>query len=171
MTPYEPIDGCQMTSMPKAFERMTLIDQLARIPRKIYWAVRRRIEHVLTIISRRLKRSSLKVNEVVAEEINAGDLVRVRSKEEIIATLNSWNEYKGCAFIDDMWDYCGTTQRVFKKVRNFVDERDYRTKRVKGLVILENVYCQGTRVLGNCDRSCFFFWREEWLEKIGAEKG
>jgi len=28
------------------------------------------------------------------------------------------------------------------------------------------VYCQGTPDLGRCDRSCFYFWREEWLEKL-----
>jgi hypothetical protein len=27
--------------------------------------------------------------------------------------------------------------------------------------------CQGTKDFGRCDRSCFFFWREEWLEKLG----
>ena len=35
-----------------------------------------------------------------------------------------------------------------------------------GIVILENVICQGTIDFGKCDRSCFYFWREEWLEKI-----
>ncbi len=166
MNTHEPVEGCQLTRMPNAFEKIPLTDQFARFLRKIFWAVRRRIEHVLTVVARRLKRYPFTADQAPSVEINAGDLVRVRSKDEIEATLNTWNEYKGCAFIDDMWDYCETTQRVFKKVRNFIDERDYRMKRVKGLVILENVYCQGTRVLGKCDRSCFFFWREEWLEKI-----
>jgi hypothetical protein len=39
-------------------------------------------------------------------------------------------------------------------------------KQCKGIVILENVFCQGTKDFGACDRTCFFFWREEWLEKI-----
>jgi hypothetical protein len=26
--------------------------------------------------------------------------------------------------------------------------------------------CKGTAEFGTCDRSCFVFWREEWLEKI-----
>lgn len=166
MSTSEHIEGCQLTRMPNAFEKISVITRLARFPRKVYWAIRRRIEHVITAVIRRIKKSPLPAVQKTALEINPGDLVRVRSKEEITSTLNSWNEYKGCAFIDDMWDYCGTTQRVFKKVRNFIDERDYRMKRVNGLVILENVFCQGTRVLGNCDRSCFFFWREEWLEKL-----
>jgi hypothetical protein len=99
-------------------------------------------------------------------DFQAGDLVRIRSREEIEATLNCWHEFRGCAFMDEMWQYCGTTQRVFKPVRYFLDERDYRLKKCKGLVILEGVICEGMKEYGPCDRSCFFFWRDEWLEKI-----
>ena len=102
-------------------------------------------------------------------ELQAGDWVRVKSKEEIEATLNAFKEYKGCAFLDDMYQYCGTTQRVFIKVERFLDERDYKVKTSKGLVYLENLFCTGTKVFGRCDRRCFFFWRMEWLEKIDQE--
>lgn len=94
------------------------------------------------------------------EHLKAGDRVRVRTKEEIQATLNIWKERNGCAFMEDMAQYCGTTQRVFKPVRRFIDERDYTEKKARGVVLLEGVICQG------CDRACFYFWREEWLEKI-----
>jgi hypothetical protein len=98
--------------------------------------------------------------------LQATDLVRVRSPEEIQITLNRWNQLHGCAFMEEMWHYCGTIQRVRKQVRVFLDERSYLTRRSKHLFILENVICEGTKDFGPCDRSCFFFWREEWLEKI-----
>jgi hypothetical protein len=99
--------------------------------------------------------------------IQAGDLVRVRSKEEIQATLNPWGILKGCMFMpNEMSPYCGTTQRVFKRLERFVDERDYHVKKSQGIVLLEGLYCQGTSDYGRCDRSCFYFWREEWLERI-----
>jgi hypothetical protein len=98
--------------------------------------------------------------------LKAGENVRVRTKEEILATLNPWNELKGCAFISEMWQYCGTTQRILKRVERFVDERDYRVKKVSGVVLLEEVNCNGTGFYGKCDRNCYFFWREEWLERI-----
>ena len=98
--------------------------------------------------------------------LKAGECVRVRTKEEIQATLNPWNELEGCAFISAMWQYCGTTQRIFKLVERFVDERDYRVKYVLGVVLLEGVNCNGTSFYGKCDRTCFFFWREEWLERL-----
>ena len=101
-----------------------------------------------------------------AEALQSGDLVRVRSKEEIRATLDNWNQRRGCAFLDEMWVYCGTQQRVLKRVERFLDERDYLTKRCKGIVLLEGLICEGTKYFGPCDRSCFYFWREEWLKKI-----
>lgn len=101
-----------------------------------------------------------------ATTLKAGDLVRVRASEEILATLNSWQELQGCLFFQDMWRYCGTIQRVLRPVERFVDERDYRVKKAKGLILLEGLICEGTPDYGRCDRSCFYFWREEWLEKI-----
>jgi len=98
--------------------------------------------------------------------LKKGDLVKVRSKEEILSTLDPFNELKGCAFLFEMHQYCGTEQRVFKSMERFMDERDYKVKKTKGLILLENNFCTGTPVFGKCDRSCFLFWREEWLEKI-----
>lgn len=98
--------------------------------------------------------------------LNAGDWVRVRSREEIEATLDRWNELKGCAFLEYMWQYCGTTQRVLQVMERFLDERDYKVKKVRGIVLLEGVLCRGTPVFGRCDRCCHLFWRVEWLEKI-----
>jgi len=96
----------------------------------------------------------------------AGDLARVRSREEIEATLDHWGQLKGCSFMPEMWPYCDTVKRVLKPMDRFFDERDYNLKRTRGIVLLEGTMCQGTALFGRCDRSCFFFWREEWLEKV-----
>ncbi len=100
-----------------------------------------------------------------------GDLVMVRSREEIQATLDPFKELKGCAFLADMYQYCGTQQRVLKSMQNFLDERDYKLKKVRGAILLENIICNGTPAFGACDRCCFLFWREEWLEKIPISPG
>ncbi len=109
------------------------------------------------------------LNEAIKSKtvvLKPGDLVRVRSKEEIQSTLNKWNQLRGCAFLEEMWPYCDTTQRVFKRVEKFLDERDYLLKRCKTIVLLEGVICEGSKDFGPCDRSCFYFWNERWLEKI-----
>lgn len=103
-----------------------------------------------------------------ALSLQAGDWVRVRSLEEIEATLDRWKELKGCAFLEYMSQYCGTTQQVLQPVERFLDERDYKVKKVKGLVLLKDVICRGTPVFGRCDRCCHLFWRMEWLEKVDA---
>ena len=101
-----------------------------------------------------------------AAHLAAGDYVRVRSKDEVEATLDRWSELKGCAFLEYMWPYCGTRQRVLQPVERFLDERDYGVKKCRGIVFLEGAICRGTPVFGRCDRCCYLFWREEWLEKV-----
>jgi hypothetical protein len=103
---------------------------------------------------------------VPSVKLEKGDWVRVRSQGEIDGTLNQWRQLRGCTFMPEMARYCGTTQQVLKPMKRFVDERDLRVKRSSGIILLEGVLCQGTADFGSCDRSCFFFWREEWLEKI-----
>ena len=66
----------------------------------------------------------------------------------------------------EMLPYCGTIQKVSKRIERFVDEHDYKVKKCRGIVILEGLVCQGTEHYGRCDRACPYFWREEWLEKI-----
>ncbi len=94
-----------------------------------------------------------------------GDWVRIRTVDEIEATLDHKGQLKGCAFVPGMQNYCGTVQRVLKPVDRFVDEREYQVKRSSDLYILEGLMCQGTNITGICDRSCLFLWRGEWLEK------
>ena len=104
----------------------------------------------------------------VSAALKAGDWVRVKPLEEVEATLDRWKELKGCAFLEYMSQYCGTRQRVLQPLERFLDERDYKVKKCRGVVLLEGVICRGTPAFGRCDRCCFLFWREEWLERIPA---
>jgi hypothetical protein len=151
------------------------------LSRRLKLALRRRLtprqERVLRMYSNNLmnwfskligrsSRPLAPATSATTTSLKSGDLVRVRSREEIEATLNHWRQLKGCSFMPEMWQYCGTTQRVLRPMERFVDERDLRVKKCKGIILLEGLNCQGTAEFGRCDRSCFYFWREEWLEKI-----
>jgi len=132
--------------------------------------IKRRLNYLVNWLSeanRRRDTASTRLVHTATSSLQAGDQVRVRSTAGIRATLDRWNRLKGCTFLEEMMPYCGTPQRVFKQVEKFLDERDYRIKQCRGLVLLEGVICNGTADFGGCDRSCFLFWREEWLEKIG----
>ena len=98
--------------------------------------------------------------------LKAGERVRVRSWDEIALTLDKRGDFKGCGFMLGMKKYIGTEQTVFKPVKIFVDERDLRLKEAKGLVLLEGLICEGDERYEHCDRACFYFWREEWLERV-----
>jgi hypothetical protein len=106
-----------------------------------------------------------------ARGFGAGQLVRVRGREEIEATLDPFLALKGCGFMPEMVPYCGTVQRVCKPVRRFIDERDYKVKKVGGIYLLDGVMCEGTEPFGRCDRGCLYFWREEWLEPVSPGPG
>jgi hypothetical protein len=176
----EDLNGCQIPNLRNIaegkadFEPQPFIIRFKRMfARPWNYFVKKNLKKALMSFTRLYKKIIRRKEDphVIGEKpvvvrLQVGDLVRVRTYEEIKETLDRFKELKGCAFLEDMKQYCGTQQRVFKVMERFLDERDYQVKRVKGIVLLEGVYCQGTPVFGRCDRSCLSFWREEWLEKI-----
>ncbi len=163
---------CQVHTLPTMSEPLSLADVIWQRRNRIRRILKRRMRYLANMFSstragEKGNPGDLAPRRTVDIIIQAGDRVRVRSKQEIQATLNRWNQLNRCSFMEEMWPYCGTTQRVLKRIGKFLDERDYLIKKCKGVLILDGVMCQGTKDFGACDRSCFFFWREEWLEKIG----
>ena len=180
MDEQEDALNCQLHCIPNFFEGYAEVPPESLI-RKLRLLLRRSLnvrqvrvfktktshllEWFLTLTSRNTKPSTMDAI-ATTKSLKAGDWVRVRSQEEIKASLNPWGILKGCMFMPEMLPYCGTSQRVFKRLERFVDERDYHVKKSQGVILLEGLHCQGTSDYGRCDRSCFYFWREEWLEKI-----
>jgi len=113
--------------------------------------------------------SSKKPDEAVSRQplnLEPGDLVEVRPENEILATLDSSGKYGGLRFAPEMSKYCGKRFRVYKKLRKILVETtgELRTMKVP-IVLLERVYCDGS-AHGGCDRACFCFWLEEWLNIV-----
>ena len=102
-----------------------------------------------------------------SKPLKAGDMVRVRSLEEIQQTLDKDGRYdKGMPFIDEMAQFCGKTYLVLKRINRVFDAIPWRMKKSHDIVILDGVFCHGYGPYKECDRTCFFFWKEAWLEKI-----
>jgi hypothetical protein len=99
------------------------------------------------------------------DALQPGELVRVRSLEEITATLVD-GKTQGLEFMPGMARYCGSTVRVMKRVRCIFDEREWKMRRCDS-VLLEGAVCDGRNLFDSegCDRSCFYFWKDAWLEK------
>jgi hypothetical protein len=105
---------------------------------------------------------------VIREKLNLkqGDLVEVRSAKEILATLDSRFKLRGLTFTPEMMKFCGKRLRVYKKLDKIILEATGELRRIKSpTVLLEGVFCDGS-AHGGCSRSCFCFWREEWLKKV-----
>lgn len=110
----------------------------------------------------------------VTLELQPGELVRVKSYEEILATVDTTNKSRGLTFDAEMVPYCGQTFRVKSRVTRFVNEGTGLMNKLRGpAVILENVWCNSRysdcRML--CPRSIHSWWREAWLERVAEDAG
>jgi len=102
-------------------------------------------------------------------DLQPGERVRVRPREEILATLNAVQKNRGLWFDVEQVPYCGGEFRVLRRVTQIINERTGRMMQIPGdCVILEGAYCQGylSRNRLFCPRSVYAYWREIWLERV-----
>jgi hypothetical protein len=99
-------------------------------------------------------------------DLQPGELVEVKSKEEILQTLDKSGHNRGLRFDVEMLKYCGTRARVLSRVRQIVDEKTGRMIRFPGdCIILEGVICTAD-YHQFCPRSIYPYWREIWLRRV-----
>jgi len=99
-------------------------------------------------------------------DLQPGELVRIKSREEIMATLDSNLLNRGMGFDAEMARYCGRTARVKARATRLVDERTGRMLTMKNpCIILEDIVCEGA-FTANCPREYVCWWREIWLERV-----
>jgi hypothetical protein len=94
--------------------------------------------------------------------------VRVKSREEIAATLSRVGRNRGLWFDREMMPHCGRTYRVRQRVSRFVNDQDGRMIELKNdCVTLEGVVCSGDLSLPRwfCPRAILPYWRECWLRR------
>lgn len=97
--------------------------------------------------------------------LQPGELVEVKTVEEVLATLDIARRHKGLLWMTGMRKYCGTRHRVHRRVEKIMLESNGQVRRMKNTVLLEGATCDGSE-FGGCDRSCFHFWREVWLRRV-----
>ena len=97
-----------------------------------------------------------------------GDAVRIRSLEEISATLDANGCLDGLPFMPEMAKYCGTTGTVFRyvdKVYDYGGRKDLR--RMKDAVLVAGLRCDGSAHDG-CQARCYLLWKTAWLTAADA---
>jgi hypothetical protein len=165
----------------------TLPDDRVALPlRRYWWFLRRGVWYVTVLGFResfwrvfRLTRfgklvfrgnGQMRASSGTVLDLRSGDWVEVRSVKEIFGTLDERAKLRGLTFTPEMVKFCGKRFRVYKKLNKIVLEATGELRRIKSpTVVLEGVSCDGSSH-GGCDRSCFCFWREDWLKRVSDNK-
>lgn len=189
----EPVYRCQATDVDQASTVVSpwQVDQYIRDARN--WSLRKVVRGLLIQGFNTFQRANRKLlprftpfrgglshppltgqlpqNQVPSASLNLqpGDLVRIKSKDEIMKTLDHTNHNRGLSFDVEMLTYCGRQARVLRRVDRLIDEVDGKMIHIKSdCIILEGVVCTAD-YHRFCTRSIYPYWREVWLERIDEE--
>jgi len=102
-------------------------------------------------------------------QLRAGEWVQVRSKEEILSTLDVNGRLDELPFMPEMLRYCGMRMRVGKRAHKTCDPAvGIGGRKMASTVHLENLRCDGSAHDG-CQAGCLIFWKEAWLKRLDGE--
>lgn len=104
-------------------------------------------------------------------KFKAGDWVEVRSRDEILATLDNKGRLEGLPFMPQMFRYCGKRFAVFQRAHKTCDTIAYNWdspgRKLPGGIHL-NLRCDG-KAYGGCQAACLIFWKDAWLKPAVGE--
>lgn len=100
--------------------------------------------------------------------LKAGDWVEVKSKTEILATLDKNGQLEKLPFMPQMFQYCGQKFTVYKRAHKTCDTvYPIRGRRLSDAVHLD-LRCNGASY-GGCEASCLIFWKTAWLKSLNGQ--
>jgi hypothetical protein len=95
-----------------------------------------------------------------------GDLVRVRSAREILATLDEDGTVDGIPFMPEMLQHIDRRYRVSKRIEKICwYTPESSSRRLPDTVLLEGLRCDGT-AHGGCQAECRIYWKDAWIEQV-----
>jgi hypothetical protein len=99
-----------------------------------------------------------------SSSLHAGEWVEVRSREEILQTLDRNGQLDGLPFMPEMFEACGKRYRVFKRAHKTCDPPNgLQGRRMPSAVHLDEFRCDGA-AHGGCQAKCLVFWKDAWLK-------
>ncbi len=115
------------------------------------------------------KHGNLTKTPSTALNLQPGELVQVKTQDEILLTVNRHNRNRGLSFDAEMVGYCGGQFRVLRRVDKVINEKTGKMIKIQNdCIILEGVTCKGQysnkRLF--CPRDSYHFLREIWLKRI-----
>jgi hypothetical protein len=115
------------------------------------------------------KEGTLRTTPTATLNLQPGELVQVKSQEEILKTVDTRNRNRGLSFDVEMVRYCDGKYRVLRRVEKIINERTGQMIRFSAPpVMLEGVTCRSQFSEGKlfCPRSIHSYWREIWLQRV-----
>lgn len=104
-------------------------------------------------------------------KLRVGDLVQVRSQEEILATLDERGCYEQIPFMPQMAALCGRRFRVSSRAHKLCDTvNGTGARRLNDAVFLGDIRCDG-KTFGGCEMECLILWKTAWLKRVDAAVG
>jgi hypothetical protein len=98
--------------------------------------------------------------------LRPGELVEVKPRDEIVATLDLQARNRGLEFEPGMLPYCGRRGRVLARVTQIIDEKTGRMRHLQNdCVLVEGMTCSFS-YHGFCPRATYVYWREQWLRRV-----
>jgi hypothetical protein len=183
--PSEERWACQHTDLFGASEHLPLWDPRPYIGQYTHGNVS--LGHCLRVTARAAVEESLRklhlmpdvfvrgtaTAPVVHEPLNLqpGEWVQVRSREEIAATLTPDGFNRRLWFDREMAAFCGGRYRVRERIVRFIDDCQHNGRMIEmksDAVTLEGVVCSGelSQQRWFCPRQIYPYWRECWLRRV-----
>ncbi len=98
--------------------------------------------------------------------LRVGEVVEVRSRSEILATLDAEGRLDALPFMPEMLHYCGKRFTVYKRADKACDTVGKTgSRRMQHAVHLDGLRCDGT-AHGGCQAGCLLYWKEAWLKRV-----
>jgi hypothetical protein len=120
------------------------------------------------LVGRPRLRGTLQRTPVGDLGLRPGEIVEIRSVNEMRETLDAEGRNRGLPCDIELKKFCGKRYRVFGRLDRMISEATGEMREVKGTVLLEGNTCLCARVLGGCPRQEFCYWREVWLRRVEA---
>jgi len=98
--------------------------------------------------------------------MRSGDWVEVRTKDEILSTLDKAGRLDGLPFMPEMFQYCGRRFPVYKRAHKTCDTvsgKSLGRKLADGVHL--DLRCDG-KAHGGCQAACLIFWKDAWLKPV-----
>ena len=100
--------------------------------------------------------------------LGVGEWVEVRSREEILATLDKNGRLEELPFMPQMFQYCGRRLQVIARAHKTCDVIAGEGRRLSEAIHLDT-RCDG-EAFGGCQASCLLFWKQAWVKKVSTDQ-